>query len=623
MDRRRWVPSTPVVTLLLLFMLFAPAPRLPSRNGESSEKSIKAEKRAFSEIKNATFLNIPERVEHSLTFPTEIWETRDGLFEEPVGKGDSHLNHTSVMTGNWNILPYPSFGKVSPNVTWHTTLRNIVMSQSGRFSANLYEYVDGNSDGISFVLNLENNNDTSVYHMTFHGDRVKPINVFLGSTDVTPNFGGVDVIPWLLKDSPYKDAPPLDGTEYFPLLQNRSLERIETRLQDAQTVGWSPLVFEEEEVTCSAFVFLHNKNTGLDKETLKAIENEFYHPQGVSTQKMPEVFVSGLVYSPDCNVAFTFSNTKGPRNFVLENHLVRFSSLYIFIVLSQIFVLLRQMRINSPSHVQRLSFLTIAMQAGLDAYIAIFFLSTNAVIEKGYLPFVSVAFLSLVPSVMFTMRYLALILRVQNSNMPPPAPRPVTNNSSNNNTNQSNASNENSPNAPSAANDNTETTTVNPPQEDDQPMTQHERDQRDWSAVCLRFYFIILVVCIASLYSAFWPVIYRFYFISALIFTSYSFWIPQIIQNVKQGTSRSFTWTYILGASVLRLYLPLAIFIDSELILGFPPKYFFALGLVLWMLFQVLVLLVQDTLGPRFFLPKKVSQHFLNRAFEALMFLKC
>ncbi|EPX75199.1 ubiquitin-protein ligase E3 [Schizosaccharomyces octosporus yFS286] len=593
MDRRGWRPSAPVVILLLLFIFFAPVRRIPSRNGDSTEKSLEAERNWLSKIQNSTFLEAPEQVQQSMAFPEQVLSERNELYKSSAGPGASHLNHTSVVIGNWKKLSYDSFGNVSPNVTWHKTLQSILNSGKGQFSANLYEFPAADSNDFSFVMNMENLNGTSVYQLAFYGDRLDKINALLGATEVSPEFPGVDSIPWLFHEPSDKKDLPFDGQEYFDALKNKSLGRIDDRINQISRGGWSPLLYEEESVSCRAYFYGFNKNTGLSKETLAAIENEYYHPQGVSMLKMPDVLFSGLIYSPDCNVAFTFSNYKGPRNFVFDAGLVRFSSFYIIVIFCQIFLLLRQMRINSPSYVQRLSFITIAIQACLDAFIAIFFLSINAVIERGYLPFVSIAFLSLIPSAMFTMRYLALILRVQNSNSPPPPPPPQTQNNEAANTDGSEGGNNNTTNAQDAL-----------PQA--AGLTQNERDQRDWSSVCLRFYFVILVVCIASLYSAVWPVTYRFYFISTLLFASYSFWVPQIIQNVKQGTSRSFSWVYILGLSLSRMYLPTFIFLFSETTLKFTPKYSHALALAFWMSLQVLILFAQDTLGPRFFLPKKL-----------------
>ncbi|EPY49441.1 ubiquitin-protein ligase E3 [Schizosaccharomyces cryophilus OY26] len=593
MDRRRWRPSAPVVILLLLFIFFAPVRRIPSRNGDSTEKSLQAERNWYSKIQNSTFLDAPEIVRQSTTFPKEVLSKRNAIYKSSAGPGDSHSNHTSVVIGNWKKVSFDSFGKVSPNVTWHRTLQNIVNSEKGGFSANVYEYPAQNSNDFTFVMNMENSNGTSLYQLVFYGDRIDKAHALLGATEVSPEFPGVDGIPWLFHEPADKSDLPFDGQEYFEVLKNKSLGRIDDRIDQISRGGWSPLLYGEESVSCRAYFYGFNKNTGLSRKTLAAIEDEYYHPQGVSIKKMPDVLLSGLIYSPDCNVAFTFSNYKGPRNFVFDAGLVRFASFYIIIIFYQIFLLLRQMRLNSPSYVQRLSFITIAIQACLDAFIAIFFLSINVVIERGYLPFVSVAFLSLIPSVMFTMRYLALILRVQNSNSPPPPPLPPTPNN-----NESTIEGE-------GEHGNANTTNV----ENVQPeagMTQHERDQRDWSAVCLRFYFVILVVCIVSLYSAFWPVTYRFYFISILLFTCYSFWVPQIIQNVKQGTSRSFSWIYIIGLSISRMYMPTFIFIYSETTLKFPPKYTFAVALGLWMCLQVFILFAQDTLGPRFFLPKRL-----------------
>lgn len=84
---------------------------------------------------------------------------------------------------------------------------------------------------------------------------------------------------------------------------------------------------------------------------------------------------------------------------------------------------------------------------------------------------------------------------------------------------------------------------------------------------------------------------------------------PQIIYNAVMGTRDALSHTYFIGTAVCRLLLPLyalgcprsmfGIALDGLL---YSPKS--CMVLTLWTVVQIVVLLLQDALGPRFFVPK-------------------
>lgn len=91
--------------------------------------------------------------------------------------------------------------------------------------------------------------------------------------------------------------------------------------------------------------------------------------------------------------------------------------------------------------------------------------------------------------------------------------------------------------------------------------------------------------------------------ISALLL--YSFWIPQIVRNVSRGSKRGLSNLFILGMSVTRLVIPVYFYGCPGNLMGHEATPWIW-GLVLWVALQTSVLLLQDWLGPRFFIPKKV-----------------
>lgn len=95
------------------------------------------------------------------------------------------------------------------------------------------------------------------------------------------------------------------------------------------------------------------------------------------------------------------------------------------------------------------------------------------------------------------------------------------------------------------------------------------------------------------------------FMISICAFWLYSFWVPQIVRNVTRGSKRGLHLGFMLGMSVTRLVVPIYFYGCPENLMGNEPTPW-VWGLVLWVALQVGVLLLQDWLGPRFFVPKKV-----------------
>ena len=98
------------------------------------------------------------------------------------------------------------------------------------------------------------------------------------------------------------------------------------------------------------------------------------------------------------------------------------------------------------------------------------------------------------------------------------------------------------------------------------------------------------------------------FMISICAFWLYSFWVPQIVRNVTRGSKRGLHLGYMLGMSVTRLVVPIYFYGCPQNLMGNEPTPW-VWGLALWVALQVGMLLLQDWLGPRFFVPKKVLYH--------------
>lgn len=108
--------------------------------------------------------------------------------------------------------------------------------------------------------------------------------------------------------------------------------------------------------------------------------------------------------------------------------------------------------------------------------------------------------------------------------------------------------------------------------------------------------------------------------ISVCALCLFSFWIPQIVRNVIRGSKRGLSLWFVLGMSITRLALPVYFYACPENLLGHETTRWIW-GLVLWVALQVSVLLLQDWLGPRFFIPKKVTENtkYVRKHYELLL----
>jgi len=94
------------------------------------------------------------------------------------------------------------------------------------------------------------------------------------------------------------------------------------------------------------------------------------------------------------------------------------------------------------------------------------------------------------------------------------------------------------------------------------------------------------------------------------ILVLYSFWVPQIIQNIITETRRPLHKNYIYGMSVTRLIAPIYTLaipnnFFKEIEPDFPVDYFSCQMLVLWLGFQAAVLIGQSRYGARFMIPRR------------------
>jgi hypothetical protein len=112
---------------------------------------------------------------------------------------------------------------------------------------------------------------------------------------------------------------------------------------------------------------------------------------------------------------------------------------------------------------------------------------------------------------------------------------------------------------------------------------------------------LILFLSLAALS---WPVAIRSAYTNILAGTYLSFWLPQIYRNVVRNCRKALLWKFVIGQSFLRL-LPFAYFyLREDNILFSEPDWTAFSVLAAWVWLQILMLIAQGVLGPRYGVPK-------------------
>ena len=125
-----------------------------------------------------------------------------------------------------------------------------------------------------------------------------------------------------------------------------------------------------------------------------------------------------------------------------------------------------------------------------------------------------------------------------------------------------------------------------------------------FGALYTRFYLLLLLTLFLSLNATSWAAPLRRIYFTCLGLVYLSFWIPQLNRNVQRNCRKALNWEYVIGQSILRI-LPFAYFYAySNNVLFADANYIGLSLLIIWVWFQVLLLISQEIVGPRWFVRK-------------------
>ena len=264
--------------------------------------------------------------------------------------------------------------------------------------------------------------------------------------------------------------------------------------------------------------------------------------------------MTGAITSPNCDFSASLNVTALRTDWEhTTGKAINYSFYMMLTCLTQIMVLLRQLlHTQAQSAATRVSLLCIGWQTVLDALLCLGHIYLSLAMQPLFTAFASVAFFKLLIFCVIEMKYMALIIQARNS---------------------SNGGN----------------TT--------------ELLRRQVAMLHLRFYVALFGAFLAFFYAG---EKYRIPYNLAL----YSFWVPQIVQNVITEAKRPMHNYYIYGMSLTRLVAPLYIFAVpnnflKEVYPESPTDTKMCELLVLWIGIQTAVLIAQGKYGARFMIPAR------------------
>ncbi|PYH46347.1 ubiquitin-protein ligase dscA [Aspergillus saccharolyticus JOP 1030-1] len=354
-----------------------------------------------------------------------------------------------------------------------------------------------------------------------------------------------------------------------------------------------------------------------DKVVIEQIEQELRYPIGAPIPTPPLMVMSAVVFSPDCGYIL---ETKGAPEFPPTETLYlsgpkieefgKYSARMIFVMsavsVGQIALLLRQVKeASTPSTRSRISFYTIALMAFGDSFVLVFILLELYPVVS-FLVMTSASFLTFLSVSYIGMKFMMEIWTIQAPERREQERRAPSN---------TRPTNLPLPATAAQVRDSGATPIILPPDQDapadeDAPAanrgtTPTARDARsDVGAMYARFYFILFVMLIISIWSFLWPNRLGAIYARVLGFIYLSFWTPQIYRNIMRNCRKALRWDFVIGQSCLRLF-PFLYFLTARgNVLFIRPDATTALALIGWVWIQVWILASQDILGPRFFVPR-------------------
>ncbi|KAG6374644.1 hypothetical protein JVT61DRAFT_4009 [Boletus reticuloceps] len=441
-----------------------------------------------------------------------------------------------------------------------------------------------------------------------------------------PNGHTIDVryLPVIVPESVRNDTARVIKPELLSRI-NKVKELIDAGVIDQDSSqGGNP------DTGCGFLVHAQIEPSSIPAHLMQDIEDELQKPTGKWTAKRPPLRLNGMLVSRECGLLYHLHDADGLSIYLL--YFTPDASVSAIVYLVLLVLLTRQMdRAHSPAALTRLSVWTFLTQAIVDA-VAFAGHITFAILANGR-PSMSLVAPAFLACLLFALEAVSDASEVENLWLTLALLRGI----------QQHAILINQVQAPEDATPQPASRTPSPVQNATAPTTDAAEPQlplpatapprptgpsfyqlvirhlrsdpqaRIWLGMFLFLTFVIRVIVTPSLALFFVATMYSMY------------WLPQVIRSAKRGRSTALSAEYLIGTSICRLYFALYFLTCPRNVLDVGPRsalpsisLFFRVGdrsvmtgwayyLCAFVLFQVGVVLLQQRLGPTFFLPKRFA----------------
>ncbi|KAG5518599.1 hypothetical protein PMAC_002995 [Pneumocystis sp. 'macacae'] len=483
------------------------------------EEILKEKKRHLMAIKNLT-LGIQANITNvDTTVPDTILEKKRLLFSKGIGEEENlYHNITGYVHGEWHKLLTHSNNTLVPK--YAERFEKLLSYNKGLLSIFFEESILNGNRITDATLSIQDKTGNLYENISLRGIHFGD-NGSMILTSSSSKFPSLITIP-LFTFNNFTFQKSL-------ILITQILEQQIKQLQDNVPRNKKIQIHNDNNNEyCEFVVYLQLLPIHNNKEPkLKEIEKDLQIPNGLPYSLIPPIILSGIIMSPDCKFSLDFNNITGIKKEKYYSDVNKITFWQSLLVIIQIYLLIKQMNETStPSSISKISFWSIWIQASLDGYTCIIFLSTSISHNSIFLSSITTSFLSFTLVAIFGMRYLLIIHRIQQ-----PETRITTVERPNQETSE-------------------ETVPLNQQEHMNQNQTnrtqQSEYNNSSISTIYTQFYLFLLVIVLIFPQIMLLPANKRQYVIYTITFTAFSFWWPQIIRNSLKGYRRPFLWSYLL-----------------------------------------------------------------------------
>lgn len=654
-------PRATLVIILLLFIFFSPEQPVLRYHTQSEQDRLRVEKEQdFNALANSSLGDLPSPGLNLTGFRSEDGYQWDHLL---TAQTLSRYQHEQSWKDAAQAPVYHDVNGevkgdfVRNDVRWDTTrkLNLTMLDPTTEYLTNVYERNVTDAKG-NLSINLAELKKISNFYprelkavLTVYTDsspgsgwdfKLRGIHFPRGSIILTTSSKKFNALPAL----PHFTASQ-EEFERATSVMNTSITKIWDSIDQGQRGDDNSFIPAPK---CELVVWLQQKPLIGSYYYIEEIEEELRNPEGAPIGQPPLMAFSAVVFSPDCGYILEADTVYGPKAEVFSALYRRLVAALCMIVMLQIWLLKRQMeRCATPSTRSRVSYHTFGIAAFGDGLVLFALIGVLVIDVSAFLIVGAAGFLCCIHVAFLEVKFIFDIWTVQVGD-PTNAQRErqrraaataatITTTTANNTTTTPSTNPSTEPNNPTLTTTSAPTTNPPPPppprtsspglplpatapnpnapttilltsDQDTTLLTNTTLDdppRASFASLYSRFYFALLNLMFFTLWATSWPPGPRQTYFTILSLSFFSLWLPQIHRNIMRNCRKALSWEYVLGTSVLRAVPVLYWYIDERNILSATSNPRTAAVLLGWLSLQILVLVSQQFLGPRMFVPER------------------